>query len=58
MLSFNQCKKILNKDRTVKLTDKQVEETVKLLRLLAGQSVELFKNQYQDEKSSDHVSGE
>ncbi len=57
MLSFNQCKKILNKDRVVKLTDKQVEETVKLLNLLASKSVELFKNQYQDEKSSDHVSG-
>lgn len=58
MLSFNQCKKILNKDRAVKLTDKQVEETIKLLSLLTNQSVELFKNQCQDEKSSDHVSGE
>ena len=57
MLSFKECKKELNKDRKVKLTDEQVLEVKKFIEFAAHQSVEQFKKQLQDEKSDNNVQG-
>jgi hypothetical protein len=43
--SIKEYKKILNKNRKEKLTDEQVKEAVKLIQMLANQSVKLYLNQ-------------
>tara|TARA_B110000008_G_C16519039_1_gene383342 strand:+ start:262 stop:408 length:147 start_codon:yes stop_codon:yes gene_type:complete len=43
--SIKEYRRILNKNRKEKLTDEQVKEAVKLIQMLATQSVKLYLNQ-------------
>ena len=43
--SIKEYRRILNKNRKEKLTDVQVKEAVKLIQMLATQSVKLYLNQ-------------
>ena len=57
MVSITECKKILKKER-LKYTDEEIQSIKELLELFVQSSFKLYKEQQQNEKSSNNVSCE
>ena len=60
MLSYNECKIILNKNRKEKLTNEEVQQVKAFFELIATAQIEAFQNKKpfktrSNEKSSNHV---